>query len=192
MASQRKTGRPTKKSSGGTVYQLKITLKNISPPIWRRLQINDCSLAKLHQLIQDSMGWHACHLHTFEIGGAQYAEPSEFDDEDLLDSRKLKLSQVIAQGFKKFGYVYDMGDNWDHVIQVEKTLPAEPGVKYPRCIDGKRACPPEDCGGAWGYGDFLEALKNPRHAQHGEMLEWVGGEFDPEKFDLEETNNLLH
>ena len=84
-----------------------------------------------------------------------------------------------------------MGDNWDHTIQVEKMLAAEPGVRYPRCIAGKRACPPEDCGGPWGYGDFLDAIQNPKHERHEEMLEWVGGEFDPEAFDIEAVNEEL-
>ncbi len=97
----------------------------------------------------------------------------------------------MAGGIKKFSYTYDFGDNWDHSIQVEKVLDAEPGVHYPRCITGKRACPPEDCGGPWGYGDFLEAIQNPKHEQHKEMMEWSGGEFDSEKFDIETVNSEL-
>lgn len=92
---------------------------------------------------------------------------------------------------RKFTYVYDMGDNWEHTIQIEKTLAAEPKVGYPRCIDGARACPPEDCGGVWGYVDFLNAIQNPRHKEHDEMLEWVGGEFDPEAFDADKVNKQL-
>ena len=107
------------------------------------------------------------------------------------DERKVKLSQVVARGHKKFSYVYDFGDNWDHTILVEKVLPAEAGVRYPRCTAGKRACPPEDCGGAWGYVDFLDAIKNPKHEQHAGMLEWIGGEFDPEAFDIEAVNEGL-
>jgi hypothetical protein len=97
----------------------------------------------------------------------------------------------VAQGFKKFTYTYDFGDNWRHVIQVEKVLAAEPGARYPRCVGGKRACPPEDCGGPWGYGDFLEAISNPKHPEHEDMLEWAGDEFDPEAFDLEAVNEEL-
>jgi Plasmid pRiA4b ORF-3-like protein len=102
-----------------------------------------------------------------------------------------RLSRVVASGIKKFTYTYDFGDNWDHAILVEKTLEAEPGVRYPRCVGGKRACPPEDCGGPWGYGDFLEAVGDPRHPEHEEMLEWAGGEFDPEAFDIETVNEEL-
>jgi hypothetical protein len=173
------------------IYELKITIQDIKPPIWRRVQVTDCSLAKLHDIIQTCMGWDGCHLHAFEIGGEQYGEPDPDGMMETEDERKAKLSQVVARGFKKFSYVYDFGDNWDHIIQVEKVLPAEPGVRYPRCMDGKRACPPEDCGGPWGYGDFLEAIHNPEHAEHEDMLEWVGSKFDPEKFNIEAVNRKL-
>ena len=180
-----------KAKTSGTVYQLKVTLQGIKPPVWRRVQVKDCSLTKLHDIIQTCMGWDGYHLHAFEIGGEQYSEPDPDGMMDAEDERKVKLSQVVAQGFKKFSYTYDFGDNWDHIIQVEKTLLAEPGVRYPRCIDGKRACPPEDCGGAWGYGDFLAAIRDPQHEQHAELLEWVGDEFDPEQFALEAVNEEL-
>jgi hypothetical protein len=108
------------------------------------------------------------------------------------DERKVKLGQIVSAGIKKFNYTYDFGDNWDHSIQIEKVLDAEPAVRYPRCLAGKRACPPEDCGGSWGYGDFLEAIQNPNHAQHEEMMEWSGGEFDAEAFDIEAVNKKFH
>ncbi len=101
------------------------------------------------------------------------------------------MSQVLDRGVKKFAYEYDLGDGWRHTITVEKTLPVEAGVRYPRCLDGKRACPPEDCGGPCGYADFVEAVQNPKHEQHDELLDWVGGEFDPEKFDLDAVNEEL-
>src|SRR5207302_231955 len=104
---------------------------------------------------------------------------------------KMKLSQIVQAGVKKFTYVYDFGDNWRHIIQVEKVLEPAPKVKYPHCVKGSRAGPPEDCGGAWGYGSFLEAIQNPGHAEHEEMLEWIGGEFDPEAFDLDALNEEL-
>jgi hypothetical protein len=185
------------RTAAGTVYQVKITLDGLRPPVWRRVLVKDCSLAKLHDLIQISMGWDDYHLHVFEIGGEQYGDreqwdqPGPWDDSEVGDERKVKLSQLVAGGIKKFRYVYDMGDNWEHTIQIEKELPAEAGVRYPRCTDGKRACPPEDCGGVWGYGGLLEALGNPRHAQHDELREWSGGEFDPEQFDPEAVNQEL-
>ena len=176
--------------SQSTVYQLKITLADIKPPVWRRVEVTDCTLSKLHEIIQIVMGWDGSHLWAFEIGGEQYGEDPE-GEMDMESSRKLKLSQVVQRGVKKFVYTYDFGDNWEHVIQVEKVLEADPKVKYPRCVKGSRACPPEDCGGAWGYGDFLAAVQNPTHESHEEMLEWVGGEFDPEAFDIEAVNKEL-
>jgi len=193
---KRKVVKAPRKTTKSPIYQLKITLDDVKPPIWRRLQTQDCTLAQLHDLIQVSMGWHDSHLHLFKIGQDRYGDPvqwpKEFEDDlDTLNERKLKLSQLHAQGTRKFSYEYDMGDSWLHLVQIEKLVEAEPGVKYPRCIDGKRACPPEDCGGPWGYGDFLDALADPKHEQHADMVEWIGGEFDPENFDLEEVNRLL-
>lgn len=107
------------------------------------------------------------------------------------NERRVKLSQLVEQGVKKIGYVYDFGDTWPHTITVEKTVPVEPDVRYPRCVAGARAGPPEDCGGPWGYPDFVDAIQDPQHKQHGELLEWIGGEFDPEAFDLEAVNEEL-
>jgi hypothetical protein len=180
-----------KTNEADVVYQLKIALKYIKPPVWRRVQVKDCTLAKLHDVIQTCMGWDGYHLHAFEIAGEQYAEPDPDGMMEVRNESRLALSQVVARGIKKFTYTYDFGDNWEHTIQVEKTLGAEAGARYPRCIAGKRACPPEDCGGPWGYGDFLEAISNPQHEEHKEMLEWVGGEFDPEEFDPEAVNETL-
>jgi hypothetical protein len=92
---------------------------------------------------------------------------------------------------KKIGYTYDFGDNWEHTVTIEKTLDAEPTAKYPRCTAGKRACPPEDCGGPWGYGEFLTAISDPQHERHEELLEWIDGEFDPEAFDVNDVNRQL-
>jgi hypothetical protein len=178
------------------VYQLKITLKDTKPPIWRRVQVKDCTLAKLHDVIQIAMGWDDYHLHEYEIGNERYGDPAQWEDDFGGDSEvgnegKVKISQLVAQGIKKWSYVYDMGDNWEHVIQVEKVVDAETGARYPRCITGKRACPPEDCGGPWGYGDFVQAIQDPKHERHAELLEWVGGEFDPEALDIEAVNEQL-
>lgn len=178
------------------VYQLKITLRNTKPPIWRRMQVKDTTLANLHHIIQISMGWDDSHLHEFEVGGERYGNPLQWEggfggDMEVGDEGKVKFSQVVAQGVKKFEYVYDMGDNWSRTIQIEKMLDVEPSVHYPRCVDGKRACPPEDCGGAWGYADFVEAIKDPQHKRHEELIEWIGDEFDPEAFNIDAINEKL-
>ncbi len=171
------------------VYQLKIILAHVEPPVWRRVEVADCSLAKLHDVIQTAMGWHSCHLWAFDVNGEQYGDSDDADLElDMTSARKMKLSRLAADGVKRFRYVYDFGDNWEHVIRLEKTLEADPQAKYPRCVAGSRACPPEDCGGAWGYGDLLEALRNPKHKEHQDMKEWIGGDFDPEEFDLKSVN----
>lgn len=173
-----------------SIYQLKITLAGIRPPIWRRVQLKDCSLAKLNNVVQAVMGWESYHLWSFNVAGEEYGEDSS-GEMDMASARKRKLSQVVEQGVKKFQYVYDFGDNWEHEIEIEKAVEPERGVKYPRCVAGARHGPPEDCGGVWGYQNFLEAIRNPKHEEHAEMLEWIGGEFDPEEFDVELTNEEL-
>ncbi len=177
-------------AKANVIYQLKITLAHIRPPIWRRVEVKDCTLVKLHEIIQIGMGWEGYHLWAFEIGGEQYGEDPE-GELDVEKARKVKLSQIVQASVKKFHYLYDFGDNWQHVIQIEKVLESKPKVKYPRCVHGSRACPPEDCGGPLGYGDFLDAIQNPRHNRHEELLEWVGDEFDPEAIDLETVNKEL-
>jgi hypothetical protein len=175
-----------------TVYQLKITLADIKPPVWRRVEVKDCALTMLHEIIQVCMGWYGEHLWAFEINGEEYGDDPEGEmDMDMASARKVKLSRLVQAGVKKFRYVYDFGDNWEHVIEIEKVLEADPKAKYPRCTKGSRACPPEDCGGPWGYAELLEAIRNPKHEQHEDMLEWIGGEFDPEAFDLEAVNEEL-
>jgi hypothetical protein len=179
-----------KAKNASQVYELKITLANIKPPIWRRLHVKNCTLATLHNIIQACMGWTNSHMHSFEVGSEEYGEP---DPEGMLeheDDRKVKLGQIVNLGYQDFRYTYDFGDSWDHTIMIEKTLEPDAGA-YPRCVAGKRACPPEDCGGAWGYGTFLETIQNPKHPEHHAMLEWIGGKFDPEAFDIDKINKDL-
>lgn len=174
------------------IYQVKITLEESKPPIWRRILVrSDVTLGKLHDIIQVAMGWTDSHLHQFIVGQTYYGEPYPDYGLEMRDEQKFKLDQIVSgEGFK-FRYEYDFGDDWLHRLLVEKTLPPEPGRRYPVCIQGKRACPPEDVGGVWGYDLFLEAIQNPEHPEHDEYLEWVGGEFDPEAFDLDAVNAVL-
>lgn len=191
-----KSGAPGKlKASKATqVYQLKITLKNIKPPIWRRVLVPDnLTLDQLHHVIQVAMGWYDAHLHEFNIGGLSYGSP-DFDSDfasEVKDDATVRLNQVISKNIKRFRYTYDFGDDWEHVIEIEKVLPYDEGSVYPVCIAGKRSCPPEDVGGAWGYQSFLATISDPNDPEHEEMLEWVGGEFDPEEFDIEEVNEIF-
>lgn len=183
---------PRKQTTNQLIYQLKITLKDLRPPIWRRVQVSDkTTLGKLHWIIQEAMGWTDSHLHAFLIQGVEYGEPMPEYDFDVRNEKTIKLSQVISGEKFKFLYTYDMGDSWEHAILVEKVLPVDPQVRYPICLAGKRACPPEDCGGVWGYGEFLESIHNPDHPEHESMLEWVGGTFEPNTFDLDEVNQQL-
>ncbi|MGB5632520.1 MAG: plasmid pRiA4b ORF-3 family protein [Waterburya sp.] len=175
-----------------TIYQLKISLRDIRPPIWRRVQVqSSTTLSDLHLMIQAAMGWYNCHLHSFSIQGIEYGKPEPDYGLDLRDENKAKLSSVIKQEKSKFSYIYDFGDSWEHSILVEKILPKEPKVSYPLCIKAKRACPPEDCGGAWGYMEFLEAMQDPNHPEHENFQEWIEGNFNSEFYDLQEINQRL-
>lgn len=176
------------------VYQLKVTLKHIRPAIWRRLQVPaDIKLGKLHLALQDALGWTNSHLHQFLVDDRRIGM-KDFDDgfsDDLEDEKRIKLSQIAVEK-SRLVYEYDFGDGWEHEIVVEKALPAVDGIRYPICTGGKRACPPEDCGGVGGYERLLEIIANPGDDEHEQMLEWLGGPFDPEAFDLERTNLLMH
>jgi len=178
--------------SPSRIFQLKITLKDIRPPIWRRIQVSsDVSLAKLHRIIQEALGWYDSHLHQFIVGQTYYGVPSREDVSKVNDERKAHLNQILSSPGRRIVYEYDFGDGWEHEIVLEKILSPDPKTRYPRCLDGARACPPEDCGGIYGYADFLEAIRDPNHEEHEEMLEWIGGEFNPEEFDLEAVNQSL-
>lgn len=178
-----------RKQQPTAIYQLKITLANISPPIWRRVLVPaNFTLADLHKLIQASFEWAGYHLHMFDVGGIQFGEPSDDDFYEVQDERKIRLNQIVSTEKFKFRYTYDFGDNWEHTILVEKILPVDPAQIYPICIKGKRATPPEDVGGPWGYADFLETLSDPESEEYEEMMEWAGDDFDPEYFDLDEIN----
>jgi len=183
-----------RKRTPSQIYQLKITLRGIRPPIWRRVQVpGDISLGKLHRIIQAVMGWDDYHLHQFEVDRTYYGPPSpkdEFWGFEMKNEHLARLNRIAPREKDKFTYEYDFGDSWKHEILVEKILPPEEGVRYPRCIKGRRACPPEDCGGIWGYENLLEILRDPNHPEHESMLEW-SGEFDPEEFDLEAANEAL-
>jgi hypothetical protein len=177
-----------------SIYQIKITLNDSKPPIWRRILVADTTtLSKLHDILQTVMGWTNSHLHHFIINEEFYGEPSddEFGDMGTKNEARFKLNQLVSRAGFKFRYEYDFGDSWLHDLVVEKILPAEKEAQYPVCIAGKRACPPEDVGGVWGYADFLKVISSPKHPEHNETMEWVGGDFDPERFNLEHVNEGL-
>lgn len=162
-----------------SIYQLKITLLDGHPPIWRRFEVSDdLTLRKLHNILQVVMGWENEHLYDFYKGRERL-------------SKSLMLFQVASRTRSKFIYLYDMGDSWEHEIVVEKIIKNQVGKPHPVCLDGRRACPPEDCGGINGYDGMLNALKDPRHPDHEHWLEWAGEGFDAEAFDLDAVNHRL-
>lgn len=178
------------------VYTLKITLKRSQPPIWRRIQVPDTmTLGALHRVIQAVMGWEDDHMHAFEIKDMRLAAKSPFGDGDtgwgIADEDMVPLGRAIQRKSQKFTYCYDFGDNWDHEILVEAIEAPAPEGQYPICLKGKGACPPEDCGGLWGYYEMLEALRDPAHRAHVRALEWLGQDFDPDAFDFEAVNKRL-
>jgi len=168
------------------IYQIKISLKGITPPIWRRIEVSsDIDLEQFANNLIDAMGWHGSHLMCFEIGGEEYFR----DEESVHDlggklMHKTKLNKCLSTPKQKIRFAYDFGDDWQHDVVLEKILEVSPGVQYPRCTGGKRHCPPEDCGGVWGYQEILEALKDPENPEHKELLEWVGEGFDAEGFEV--------
>jgi len=179
-------------------YHLKVSLEGIEPLIWRRLQVpGNASLGWLHAVIQVTMGWTNSHLHQFIVGKQIYSDPSfdldEFDDDSrVLDEDAIAIMEVAPRVKSALVYEYDFGDSWHHRILVEKILDPDPAAPtFARCLDGARACPPDDCGGVGGYANLLEVIMDPRHEEYESMLEWLGGEFDPEAFDCEGTNKHL-
>ena len=181
------------------IYQIKVTLKGAKPPVWRTIQVrSDATLGELHAVIQMAMGWTNSHLHHFIVGKPPnlrfIGAPIPYEGDDLPDEEnegQIEISRVLSATKTKIVYEYDFGDSWEHEVVLEKVMDAEPRAGYPRCIAGENACPPEDVGGVWGYVDFLQAINNPEHNQREEFLEWVGGAFDPEEFDLDSVNKLL-
>lgn len=178
------------------VYQFKITLRDIEPPVWRRVQVRDCTLDRLHEITQLVFGWWNYHLHRFKINNRSYADPllmrEDFEAEDMVSSKRTKVSQIVPKDGRQFSfeYEYDFGDDWIHDVLFEGCLRATPDVRYPFCVEGARACPPEDVGGTHGYAEYLQAMADPTHENHEEFMQWRGP-FDPEAFDAEAVTKAL-
>jgi hypothetical protein len=154
---------------------------------------SDINLHELHEVLQVAFGWTNSHLHQFVVGGTYYGVPDdEFEGPaETKDERRYTLAQIAKRKGAKLVYEYDFGDNWEHLIVVEDIRTAEGKTIQPQCIDGARSSPPEDVGSVSGYENFLKAIRNPKHPEHKEMLEWIGGRFDPETFSMEATNEDL-
>jgi hypothetical protein len=173
-----------------TVHQLKVTLRQVKPPVWRRIVVeSDATLGELAAVLEAAMGWLGGHLHSFDVGGTRYGMPNPDWGMDDLDENRFRLDAVLPKVGVKMRWDYDFGDGWEHDVLVEAISIPERGVEHPLCLAGRRACPPEDCGGPWGYADLLEALANPDHAEHEDLREWAPRDFDPAFFDIEETTD---
>ena len=175
-----------------SIYEMKVKLKGTRPAIWRRFQISgNVTLYKLHRALQEIMGWSDYHLYKFRIGQSVFGEQDPDYAPETISARRVRLSEILPVEMAKFIYIYDFGDYWEHEILVERILPSEHKLRYPVCIKGKRACPPEDCGGVWRYAELLEIIRNPAHEEYREMMEWLGDEFYPAQFDLSSVNRRL-
>lgn len=175
------------------VHTIKVSLRYMKPLVWRRLQVpSSTSLAELHQIIQVAIGWEDCHLHQFEVHGTYFADPAHSLD-DTMDESRSRL--VRLQAGDRFTYWYDFGDDWYHDLQVESVDRADPSLSYPRCVAGRRACPPEDCGGPMGFDELMGAMSDKDHPEHGMYRDWMEqiGEtdYDPAHFDRDEINKVL-
>jgi|HubBroStandDraft_6_1064221.scaffolds.fasta_scaffold884335_2 hypothetical protein len=188
----------TKKiASSQNIYQIKVTLLGTKPPIWRRLLVPaSMTLAKLHDVLQTAMGWAGGHMHEFRTADRHFGIPDPEDRSmgmQVENERSIRLSSVLRSAGTKLIYTYDFGDNWEHAVVLERLLPAQLSLdlEYPICIDGKLACPPDDCGGIPGYYELIEALADPEHDRHEEISEWISDGFDPQAFSVENVNRML-
>lgn len=174
------------------IYQIKVTLKDSKPPIWRLLLVPaSMTLAQLHGVLQEAMGWYNCHLHQFIAAGECYGEPDPSADFDVIDERNIRLDRLLTTVRSSLVYEYDFGDSWEHKVELEKILPFDSQTTLPQCIKGSRACPPEDIGGVWGYEEFLKAIADPKHPEHEDYKEWLGEDFDPAHVDIDRINAAL-
>lgn len=172
--------------------QIKVTLRRVRPPVWRRLVVPaSITLHRLHTVLQEAVGWTDSHLHAFEAGGVRYAVPDPEDWEPVRDERRTRLSTVLREPGDQLRYEYDFGDGWEHDVVLEEVVaPAMAGEPAVRCLAGRRACPPEDCGGPSGYTQVLDALAHPDDPAHADLLSWLGP-FDPAAFDRDEVDRRL-
>jgi hypothetical protein len=175
--------------SADTIARLKISLDDAKPAVLRRVEVPfDIRLDRLHLTIQAAMGWTNSHLYEIRAGNVGWSTPDPDADwaSDFIDARKARLGDILEDiGTKTLAYLYDFGDGWEHTIKIEHLADPEPGVLYPRLIEVSGRCPPEDCGGPWGYAELLEAIKDPKHERHAELTEWIGYDFDPDADNAE-------
>jgi hypothetical protein len=174
--------------------QLKVELRGVKPLVWRCILVPETvTLAKLHGILQWTMGWTNSHLHEYEIAHHRYGVPDRewLGEMPIIDERRVRLNTFIGAGTRRFTYLYDFGDDWKHLVTVEDLVPPDPKQPPIVCLAGANACPPEDVGGSYGYAEFLKILADPSHEEYADTLAWAGGAFDPTAFDLKATNQIL-
>ncbi|WP_238009757.1 plasmid pRiA4b ORF-3 family protein [Dactylosporangium sp. AC04546] len=174
-----------------SIYQLRIALDGVTPPVWRRVLVPGAfTLDRVHRVVQFAMGWGDRHLHVFDVEGVQYGVPDPDGLLDVRDELDVRLDAAAQKG-SRLRYTYDFGDWWEHDLVVEDVMPADLDIRYPVCVGGEQACPPDDVGGPEGYRDFLRACADPTHPEHAAMREWLPGDFDPTAFDAARATALL-
>ena len=179
-------------ASTAKVFQLRISLDHINPPIWRRVIVpSSMRLRRLHGVVQATMGWTNSHLYHFRQDGRIFSRPNPDIGEYVEDDSTFRVDHLLMSPGDTMTYEYDMGDSWNHTVMLEEVVVPDSALKRAQCLAGARACPPEDCGGVMGYQNFLEAMLDPFHPEHRAMRAWVGGDFDPEAFDLVKANLRL-
>lgn len=173
------------------VYELRVTLRDVSPPVWRRIRVwDDCTLDRLHLVLQVAMGWENCHLYEFRAAEKKYRVLDPEDEPEILDTRRARILRILPAEGATSEYLYDFGDGWQHDLKLEAIREPDATQACPHCFDGARACPPEDVGGGLGYEDYLAAILDPENEEHEQMLAWLGP-FDPEAFFIEKVNRKL-
>jgi hypothetical protein len=175
-----------------TVHELRVTLLDVTPPVWRQIRVPSAlPLSTVHAVIQIAFGWEDIHLHEWRVGESTYGLSDEDSwGEDLGDESSAVLGE-LAPLDSVLRYDYDFGDGWEHLVEVTAVVPYSGSVAPVACLGGARACPPEDCGGPFGYEHLLDALRDPEDAEHDEVVEWLGDHFDPAAFDQTSVNNRL-
>lgn len=176
-----------------SAVRLRITLKGSKPAIWREVLVPaSMTMQTLHQTIQAAMGWSNSHLFEFDTGNDRLGEPDpEFEELGVTPARSVKLATLLRRGVRRFTYLYDFGDHWEHLVEVKREIPLLPGEEVPILLAGARRCPPEDVGSLHGFADFLAAMADPKHPEHEETMTWYGGPFDPDDIDERRINERL-
>lgn len=176
---------------GTTAHTLKVTLRDVKPAVWRRVAVqSETPLPKFAHMLEAAMGWEGHHLHMFDVGGILFGRADE-DADYQIDERCATMKHLLPKLQSKLLWNYDFGDGWEHDVVVEAIESSQEGKRYPLCLEGKRACPPEDCGGVPGYGELLRVLADPDDDEHDHMVSWAPEGFDPAAFDIVAANRRM-